>query len=508
MGHRRYAQAAAAIIAAAALLLPGPLAAQDPEGIPSVGVIPAEVDPDDPNGGQWFLMNVTQGANGVGRAKISNPAEVPQTVRLYLRDLTFADDGTPTMNEGTQTDVGTWGAFRNPEITIPARREVIAEFVVAVPQDAEPGDHVGVVVAETIATGLESVDGDSGAQFQISRRVATRLYVTVPGDATKSFEIVEVETSLDSGLFPSSALVTVRMRNDGRVRLSPDVAIGGVAADGPDPFMSDSVEEWSAIVSVPWYGGPVSIPIEASVEGGLVRRTSATKFVIPWGLLIGLALATAIGWRVRHWWRNRGSKQAELKADIARLERLITKQAGGESVEEAVATPATPAGDEVTALNAALARARRASDDAALARGALALHLTTEDALDTLLEALGEHEGKHVGALVDAVATYGADAIASNRRTASLPEAVRDRIGARVLVAAGNPTNGAAKATNGNGGHRPDLSDVKGLGPAKQQALLERFGSAAAVRSASVDDLTAVKGIGPKLAQDILDTLR
>ncbi|MBW3661506.1 MAG: hypothetical protein KY469_00275 [Actinobacteria bacterium] len=499
---------AVAIAAAAALLSPGPLQGQDQEGIPSVGVAPADPEPGDPNGGQWFLLDITQGATGVARAQIVNPAEVSQTVRLYLLDLTFAPDGTPTMEEGDQAGIGAWGAFRNPEITIRPGQTVVAEFVIAVPADAPPGDHVGVVVAETVATGFEGADSDEGAQFEIRRRVATRVYVTVPGDATRAFEIVAVDTSLDSGLFPSTALVTVTMRNDGRVRLSPTVTIGGAAADGPDPFMSESVEEWSAFVSVPWYGGPVTIPVEAVDDSGLTRRVNATKFVIPWGLLIGLALATAVGWRIRHWWRTRGSGQAELKADIARLERLITQQAGGETEPTGVPNVEPPAGDEITGLNATVARARRADDDAALARAALALHASTDDALDVLLEALSRHDGKHVPALVDAVASYGADAIADNQRTSSLPEGLRERIGARVLVLAGSSGNGEHRGEGREAAGTGGLGDVKGLGPAKRQALMDRFDSVEAVRSASVEELAAVKGIGPKLAQDILDHLR
>lgn len=503
--------AAAAIIAAAVVLSTAAVAlGQSDAEVPSVGVVPAEAHPDDPNLGQWFILEITQGASGTGTARIVNPAEVPQTIRLYVRDLTFSEDGSPQVNDGEQRDVGLWGAFLNPEITLDPGESVLAEFAIAVPRDAEPGDHVGVVVAETVATNTEEA-AENGAQFEVSRRVATRLYVTVPGDATRAFEITEVKTSLDSGVFPSWALVTVRMRNEGRVRLQPTVTIAGVEADGPNPFMSDSVEEWSAIVSVPWYGGPVSIPIEAVDESGLTRRVNATKFVIPWGLLIALALAAAATWRVRHWWRNRGSKQAELRADIARLERLITKQAGEDvDGERTVPAPETPAGDEITVLNAALARARRAGDDAALARGALALHVTTEDALDTVLEALGAHEGKHVAALVDAAASYGAAAVAENRRTAALPEPLRERIGARVLVAATSGGNGAPKTSNGNGAPKAaaDLTAVKGLGPAKQEALLAHFGSADAIRAASVDELATVKGIGPKLARDILDTLR
>jgi excinuclease ABC subunit C len=51
------------------------------------------------------------------------------------------------------------------------------------------------------------------------------------------------------------------------------------------------------------------------------------------------------------------------------------------------------------------------------------------------------------------------------------------------------------------------LHDVTGLGPEKAKALMRAFGSVAAIRRASSDDLQAVPGIGPGLAERIRATL-
>ncbi|MFT6943293.1 MAG: excinuclease ABC subunit C [Nitriliruptoraceae bacterium] len=52
-----------------------------------------------------------------------------------------------------------------------------------------------------------------------------------------------------------------------------------------------------------------------------------------------------------------------------------------------------------------------------------------------------------------------------------------------------------------------ELDDVPGIGPARRSALLELFGSAAAVRSASVDELVRVPGISRTLAAQLLEAL-
>jgi len=53
-----------------------------------------------------------------------------------------------------------------------------------------------------------------------------------------------------------------------------------------------------------------------------------------------------------------------------------------------------------------------------------------------------------------------------------------------------------------------ELLSIPGIGPEKRRRLLERFGSLAGVRSASVSELAAVPGLSTRLAERILDHLR
>ena len=54
---------------------------------------------------------------------------------------------------------------------------------------------------------------------------------------------------------------------------------------------------------------------------------------------------------------------------------------------------------------------------------------------------------------------------------------------------------------------RSALDDVPGLGPTRAAALLAHFGTVAALRAASVEDLTEVPGIGATTAESVLATL-
>jgi excinuclease ABC subunit C len=51
------------------------------------------------------------------------------------------------------------------------------------------------------------------------------------------------------------------------------------------------------------------------------------------------------------------------------------------------------------------------------------------------------------------------------------------------------------------------LDGIPGLGPARKRALLQRFGSVAGLRAASVEDLAAMPGIGERLARVLRERL-
>lgn len=51
------------------------------------------------------------------------------------------------------------------------------------------------------------------------------------------------------------------------------------------------------------------------------------------------------------------------------------------------------------------------------------------------------------------------------------------------------------------------LADIRGLGPNRRAALLDRFGSVEAIRDAEVSELTAVPGVSPGLARAIKNHL-
>src|SRR4051812_17957835 len=81
----RWSRSAALLVVAALASLPGAAVAQQVEEVPGVTATP--IDADAPNGGQWFAVQADRAETVDVVAQITNPADVPQTVSLYLADL-------------------------------------------------------------------------------------------------------------------------------------------------------------------------------------------------------------------------------------------------------------------------------------------------------------------------------------------------------------------------------------------------------------------------------------
>jgi hypothetical protein len=329
-----------------------------PQQVPSVAVTPATKSPNDPNNGQWFFIDgLLPGQTGQSAAKLTNPASVPQTVHLYLADLDFvANGGARLADDGKSVDIGTWGGFgSNSNVTLAPNETRVVPFGVTVPNDAEPGDHVGAVVVEAApqSTGDNSI-------LKIVRRVATRFYVTLPGEAHAAFSIKQITMKKDSSFLTKEVTTAVVLHNDGRVRLRPTVLINGKQAKGSSVLLSNSIEPYFITQKVPIWGGPVSAHVEVHSKVGQaegpVRAQQASIFVIPYVLLVGLVLLVGMFFVMRWLWRKRGGKYAAIQADLRRFERLLQQQrAAGEDTADV-------SGEAELAIKAAIKQAGRAGD--------------------------------------------------------------------------------------------------------------------------------------------------
>jgi hypothetical protein len=404
--------------------------------VESVSVVPTNTTQNDPDGGQWFYVSLKPGQSASSQARITNPADTAQTVQLGINDLEFTPNGTPHINYAGQTDVGSWAHFDVSSVTVPPRQSVLVSYQIKVSSDAEPGDHFGVVV---VRSAPEAIRGSKA--LRIVKVVAVRFYVTVPGIATKSFQIGKVTDQLNSTLLPSFSLVSVPVVNTGRVRLQTKVTVGGVKATGSSLILAKSTELFTAKVPVPWHGGPVSEKVVVTTNyPGVTKAVSHSQFVFPYALVALLLLLGLAIFGMAMLIRRRVRKQRRLRADLRRLEQMVLQRPGMVVNQPVVNQPAVNQTEganhhhdqpevsaAVSAMESAIKRARRTGHTETLPELAIALHEAGGDALDALLEAAPVANGR-TPKVMDVLAGYPAERIQASRRLAKLSEPDRARL--------------------------------------------------------------------------------
>ena len=80
----------------------------------------------------------------------------------------------------------------------------------------------------------------------------------------------------------------------------------------------------------------------------------------------------------------------------------------------------------------------------------------------------------------------------------------------RSSTPAASTSSSPSSARSGTRGKRARavLSEIKGVGPAKQDALLKKFGSLEQMADASVEDIAEIKGVGEAVATEIKRVLQ
>lgn len=271
-----------------------------------------------------------------------NTGTTAQTLTVFSTDAYNTDDGGYGLldTEAEPTDAGRWVSFADgaTKLSIPLEPGAtqVVPFTVTVPADASPGDHAaGLVISVTSPNG----------QLLVDRRVATRLYVRVPGDLQPALTISNLEASYAHSLNPIDGVTTVTytVKNTGNVALGAHMVIGAKAlfGIGAGELLREELAEMLPgatrtvsfdVAGVGQYGylNPY-VRLVPSVEQnasspGVLREVSRDTviFAMPWWLLIGLALAGLI-WVVRRLRHRQDEKNA--KAWIAYTEAEAVRKA-------------------------------------------------------------------------------------------------------------------------------------------------------------------------------------
>jgi hypothetical protein len=175
-----------------------------------------------------FDLQVTPGARVTDHVALQNYGTTSQTLSLYATDALNSIDGTVGYLEGAAqaVDIGSWVTLGNSKrpITVPPRGldgkpgTVIVPFTVVVPKNAQPGDHVGAILAS-----LQGLATDKqGDKVKLDQRVATRIYVRVAGQLAPALAVTNLKLHYGGStklLGSDDVTVTYTLKNTGNVAL-------------------------------------------------------------------------------------------------------------------------------------------------------------------------------------------------------------------------------------------------------------------------------------------------
>lgn len=193
-----------AITTVFALTLIGKSAAQETESI-TLNVSPTVVE-----------LDANPGDSIKGSFKITNGSDIDLTLTATAKNFTANDElgGVNITEDDTSYSLAKWITVTPSEINTVARGSQIFDYVIDVPEDAEPGGHFGAIIVKTDAVRVD-VSGPS-----VSQEVGPLLLVKIAGDTYQEASIVEFST-VDSLVEKGPISFQTRVKNTGNVHFKP-----------------------------------------------------------------------------------------------------------------------------------------------------------------------------------------------------------------------------------------------------------------------------------------------
>ncbi|MFT6534552.1 MAG: dihydroorotate dehydrogenase (fumarate) [Alpinimonas sp.] len=238
---------------------------------------------------------------------IENSGTLPQDVSIYSTDAFNAEDGAFSLLDGTlpAAGVGAWVSFEGSPrqiITVAPGASKVIPFVISIPADASPGDHVGGIIVSVI-----SPDG----QVKLERRVATRLYLRVSGELQPGLTVSGLSSVYQPDLNPFNGkmILTYTVKNTGNVALSArsvssvsglfGMALSGQVTSNIPELLPDGSH--AVTTEVPgvwqWLWSNAKFGLIGTVDAGVpspgimpTANREASTWAVPWALLVALML--------------------------------------------------------------------------------------------------------------------------------------------------------------------------------------------------------------------------
>ena len=325
----------------------------------TAGISGAPADESGADDRSRFSYQVAPGQHLEDFYVVRNTGTTPQDMKVFATDAYNTDDGSYGLldTDATPVDAGAWVTFADgaTQLTIPldAGQSQLVPFELDVPADASPGDHAaGIVVSVTAPAG----------EILVDRRIATRIYVRVPGDIQAALTISSLTASYDAELnpFDGASTLSYTVTNNGNVALAANVVVGvktyfGISAapivrneltemlPGSSRAMTTTVPGVAQLGYLDPHVSLAPTVDKGALDPGPLRTVErdTVLLAVPWWLLAILVAAGAV-WLLIRFRRLRDEKNAAVW--IAHTEAEAVRKAAEREPVGATAAGTTAAG--------------------------------------------------------------------------------------------------------------------------------------------------------------------
>jgi hypothetical protein len=169
-----------------------------------------------------YLFGATPGGRITDYVAIRNYSDQAATFLIRGTDAVNTPQGdfaALPINEPSH-DLGAWIAVPRSDlkVTLPPRTDLIVPFLVEVPTNATPGDHIGVITATLVS----SVVSKSGQRLHLFQTVGSRIFLRVSGPLRPALTITGLVVHYQGTLDPigtGKATLIYTVSNTGNVAL-------------------------------------------------------------------------------------------------------------------------------------------------------------------------------------------------------------------------------------------------------------------------------------------------
>lgn len=320
--------------AAAAAAADGDGGAAEEQDLISFGIAPADADGADNR--SFIELTAPAGSIIYDHVALLNQDDAPIDLNVYGADIVPGASGGAEVRARAEDDVdaGSWITIEGPETVSVAEQTAehgygytVVPIAIAIPANAQPGDHIGAVVASVNARGQ---GGDGSPGIDLEQRVAMRVNVRVAGELEPGLTVTDVTATFAAGslVAAGSAEVTYTVTNTGNVRMAvePSVEVAGplgllartAAGERVDELLPGGTATLTTTVPDVWPLIREDVTVAATgvappggADPGVGTVTATTQiWAIPWALIAVLVLLTTVAVLYIRWRRRRARRSS------------------------------------------------------------------------------------------------------------------------------------------------------------------------------------------------------